>query len=751
MLKSLEINGFKSFANKSTLEFKAPISAIVGPNGSGKSNAAEAFRFVLGEQSLKSLRVQNSDELLYNGGQGGRRANRAHVKATLDNSDGQLNIDYDEVVIERIIERSDASTYRINGSQVRLKDVTDLLSDANIGTSRHHIISQGETDRVLNVNERKRKSIIEDALGLQRFYRRRREAINKLEKTEHNLEEARVRLNDLKPELEYLEKQKSRIEETKELRQKLTTKYRHFFRRETTRLKAKEKAVAEKKTSLEKKKEKIKSEIEDLKQEVKQIKEKKHEESKNQPSQKERELQEELSSLEDKISKAIQEHGEVVGTIKSLKKQQEQSRRKRVSIEVNKFSDHRQKLEELIDKTKKEEGGGKIKILDKLITAVQNLLGDMQEPATDNTDYSKRIESLKSKKDKLEKKRKKLKDKQSSLKQKQSNLKKEAQDQQVKEHKAEKKLVRLKAELDSISKELSRAKKQIKRIKNDKNDLEDEKSEARILCGKEVLNFEDVPLVDNEGNSIDREDFIENIANKDRTFNRDLERLKIKLEDTRVSDHKEVLSEYDRIKEQVDFLREEIDDLKESKSSLLSLIEEIETTVKTEFTEGIEEINEIFSEFFATMFGGGEANLTITKHPKGKNERVGELEETPEEIERGVAIDVKLPQKKVRGLGVLSGGERVLVSVALLFALSQINPPPFIVLDEADAALDEANSQRFGEMIERLSNRSQLVIITHNRETMRRADVLYGITLDKEGGSRLLSLDFSEAVEKVTG
>ena len=134
MLESLEISGFKSFANKSTLEFDAPISAIVGPNGSGKSNAAEAFRFVLGEQSLKQLRVSKTEELLFNGGQSGRRRNRAYVKAKFDNSQDTLDIDYDEVVVERIIERGEASTYRLNGSRVRLKDVTDLLADASIGT-----------------------------------------------------------------------------------------------------------------------------------------------------------------------------------------------------------------------------------------------------------------------------------------------------------------------------------------------------------------------------------------------------------------------------------------------------------------------------------------------------------------------------------------------------------------------------------------------------------------------------------------
>ncbi len=750
MLESLEINGFKSFANKSKLEFKAPISAIVGPNGSGKSNAAEAFRFVLGEQSLKSLRVRKSDELLYNGGQGGRRANRAHVKATFDNSNNRLDIDYDQVVIERIIERGDASTYRINGSKVRLKDVTDLLSDANIGTSRHHIISQGETDRVLNVNERKRKSIIEDALGLQRFYRRRREAVNKLERTEDNLEQAQVRLSDLKPELDYLKKQKDRIKETKELRQKLATKYQQYFRRETTRIKAKEESISQKQSSLKEQKEKIEEEISEAKETIEKIEEEKSKKSENELSQKEQKLNENLASLEDDISEIIQEHGEVVGTIKSLKKQQKQSEKSRVWIKAEKFSDHKQRLKELISSSKQEsEIEDKAGILNDFVTTIQNFLADIQEPTTDNVNHKDRIDSLTNKKQNLEDKRQKLKKERANLREKRDKIKETAHNQQNKQHEAEKRLVRLEAKKENITKELSRTENQIKRTSNDKEGLEDEKSEARILCGKDVLDFEDTPLVDNEGEEIDKKDFVENIDNSDRKFNRELERLKIKLEDTRVSDQEEVLSEYERVKEQVDFLRDEINDLKNSKESLLSLIDEIETTVKEKFTQGVEEINEIFSEFFATMFGGGEAKLVITKHPKGKNERVEELEQPPEETERGIAIDVQLPQKKVRGLGVLSGGERVLVSVALLFALSQINPPPFIVLDEADAALDEANSQRFGNMIERLSDRSQLIIITHNRETMSRADVLYGITLDQEGGSRLLSLDFSEAVEKV--
>ena len=117
-----------------------------------------------------------------------------------------------------------------------------------------------------------------------------------------------------------------------------------------------------------------------------------------------------------------------------------------------------------------------------------------------------------------------------------------------------------------------------------------------------------------------------------------------------------------------------------------------------------------------------------------------------EEEEEGLDIKISLPRKKIRGLEMLSGGERALTSIALIFAVSQVNPPPFLILDETDAALDEANSRRYGDMLETLAGSSQLILITHNRETMSRAGIIYGVTMGKEGFSKILSVAFEEAV-----
>ena len=166
-LKSIEISGFKSFGKKVTLDFSNSISAIVGPNGSGKSNIAEAFRFVLGEQSIKSMRGKKGSDLIFNGTNAIPKQNRASVKIFFDNSDKKLAIDFDQVSIERIVNRDGTNEYLINGSVVRLKDIHELLAGANIGSSGHHIISQGEADKILNTSIKERKEMLEDALGLR--------------------------------------------------------------------------------------------------------------------------------------------------------------------------------------------------------------------------------------------------------------------------------------------------------------------------------------------------------------------------------------------------------------------------------------------------------------------------------------------------------------------------------------------------------------------------------------------------------
>jgi len=202
------------------------------------------------------------------------------------------------------------------------------------------------------------------------------------------------------------------------------------------------------------------------------------------------------------------------------------------------------------------------------------------------------------------------------------------------------------------------------------------------------------------------------------------------------------------------FLAKESNDLEVAVRDLTKLMQELSEKIKTEFEGSLEKINEEFEKFFTVMFGGGTAKLKILKpnvdKPRDEEEEgvVTEVRDVEEDVLReennGIEVDVKLPRKKITSLDVLSGGERSLVGIAAVFALISVSPPPFLVLDEVDAPLDERNARRFAEMLKEFSKHTQFIVVTHNRATMESADILYGVTLDEDGTSKVVSLKFEE-------
>ncbi|PIQ66857.1 MAG: hypothetical protein COV95_01765, partial [Candidatus Zambryskibacteria bacterium CG11_big_fil_rev_8_21_14_0_20_40_24] len=261
LLKSIELSGFKSFQKKSLFNFSSPISSVVGPNGSGKSNVAEAFRFVLGEQSIKSLRGKKGEDLIWNGGADAPRSNMAIVKVVFDNTSKFLNIDFPEITIERIVHRDGENEYLINGSQVRLKDVVELLATAHIGASGHHIISQGEADRILNANMKERREMIEDALGLKIYQYKRQESERKLKKTVENIEQVEALRKEIAPHLRFLKKQVEKLEKASQLKESLITLSKEYLKRESLYISASRKILNQKTTPLEVRKKELEEEL----------------------------------------------------------------------------------------------------------------------------------------------------------------------------------------------------------------------------------------------------------------------------------------------------------------------------------------------------------------------------------------------------------------------------------------------------------------------------------------------------------
>ena len=197
-LKSIEIHGFKSFANKITFQFHNGITGIVGPNGSGKSNVADAVRWVLGEQRIKQLRGASMQDVIFSGTETRKPLSYAYVAITLDNSDHHLAIDYDEVTVARRIYRSGESEYLINGSICRLRDINELFYDTGIGKEGYSIIGQGQIDKILSGKPEERRELFDEAAGIVKFKRRKNAAQAKLENEKQNL----IRVNDILSELE---------------------------------------------------------------------------------------------------------------------------------------------------------------------------------------------------------------------------------------------------------------------------------------------------------------------------------------------------------------------------------------------------------------------------------------------------------------------------------------------------------------------------------------------------------------------
>ena len=197
-LKRLELQGFKSFADKTVLEFKEGITSVIGPNGSGKSNISDSIRWVLGEQSMKSLRGAKSEDIIFNGTQNRKSLGFAEASIVIDNSDGALPIEYNEVTVTRKIYRSGESGYFINKVPCRLKDITELFMDTGIGKDGYSIIGQGKIDEILSNKSEDRRHIFEEAAGIVKYRVRKGESEKKLEQTKLNL----LRINDILSEIE---------------------------------------------------------------------------------------------------------------------------------------------------------------------------------------------------------------------------------------------------------------------------------------------------------------------------------------------------------------------------------------------------------------------------------------------------------------------------------------------------------------------------------------------------------------------
>ncbi len=718
-LKSIQLSGFKSFARKDELKFTSPIAGIVGPNGSGKSNAAEAFRFVLGEQSMKSMRGKRGTDMIWMGNDTLARANRARVAVAFDNRQQLFDIDFDEVVIERIVHRDGANEYSINGSKVRLKDVTELLASANIGASGHHIISQGEADRILGASAKDRREMIEEALGLKTFQYKKIESEKKLEKTSENMKEVTILRREIAPHLTFLKRQMKKLERARELKTQIIESYAAYVAHERA-------YVTSEELRLQSAKVEPTQALIRLREELAQENTPQENSSESNGAQV---LDERVRSISNEKGRLEHSRGRVEGQISLLEDRRvtkENAHEQSILVPFEKVENFLDEISEDIHSTKKTKDVLK---LSRVIDRINDFLNQFRNSQEKIIAPTNRTESLTNELREIEEALSALESEESALAVQRSNILSDISFKQNTERESQKRFFEIKERIHDVGRtleDIQRDEDVLQRVRARLKEVEWKAQDIGAPFGEFAV----------EGVRSRRE--------QEEALH-DMGRLEAKLEESGFVDE-DTVREYEETKKRDAFLEREVADLEESRRTLLEVIQALDGELSTRFEEGLGKINAEFQRFFTMLFDGGSASLKLVKKTRKIEDKFEESVHAEEEVREGIEITVHLPRKKVSTLDILSGGERALTSIALIFAMSQVNPPPFIILDETDAALDEANSRKYADMVRTLSEKSQLILITHNRQTMEAAGELYGVTMGSDGISKILSVKFDEAV-----
>jgi len=722
-LKSLELNGFKSFASKTLLEFPAGLTAVVGPNGAGKSNLIDAIRWLLGEREAKNLRSAKAEDLIFNGTPKKPRMSLAQAGLHFDNNSGFFPVDFKEVSIIRRVGRDGVSQYFLNKAEVRLKDVIDFFSRSRLGTKGLSIINQGDSDLFVKASPEERRIMIEEILGLREYQIKKIEAERKLKNTSFNLEKVRAMIGEVAPRLRMLKRQTNKWLKRLDLQKELEELENNYFSYKLNEIETSQTKINPILKSLEAQIDEQEKELKILESEIKKIESQPKEEYqeikkiKNQQSKlllERSQIQKELGRLEAKLEflgspqKAqglVFKNEELLGLINETRESLE-----KCLVQLN-FENLKEIVKTLIKK------------IDDFLSPDENNVLKPQE-LTDLEELKNNLETTF------------------------NNLEKELR-------KLEEQETKFTTGLEKFNKKFQEAFESVEAKRKELRNLEEEKN--KVLFEKEKLNLK-LQDLENQLRQIGRklEEFQSMEVQLPYTEVElpEIEKrmLKLRAELAAIGEIDESLvREAQEVENHYDFLTSQSKDLDKAIIDLKNLIKELNEKIHFEFNSSLKLINEEFNKFFRLMFGGGNAKLKVTslklKVSVNNDTITRDSNEEPnnsgnDEISTGVDIDLSLPKKKISTLEMLSGGERSLVSIAALFALISISPPPFLVLDEIDAALDENNSKRFANLVKEFSKKTQFIIVTHNRAVMEAADVLYGITMGEEGTSKVLSLIF---------
>lgn len=740
-LRRLEIQGFKTFAQKTVLEFmpdgsgRRGITAVVGPNGSGKSNIADSLRWVMGEQSMKLLRSKKSEDVIFSGTDKRARSGFAEVTLTIereagDEKDSTSFGELSEIAVTRRLYRDGNSEYEVNRQPARLQDVTLLLAQCGIGQRSYSVIGQGMIDHVLVATPTERKEFFDEAFGLRPFQLKRQSALQKMTSARENLAQTEAVLREIGPRLTMLERQAKRLEERGKLEVELRELERSYYGHGW-------KELSDGLTRVRGQLEMARAELVSREEVAKRLEEQMRGLEVGTPVH---EGFRELRSALDKLAAertALRERELRLETKRAVaavraEKPWAPLPLSKIIESIQSLNDEHELLEKELAKTTLDPEAIR-RMASRLKVLSVDLLNKLQRPAPEPEVAPKAD----------------------------PELEREATQIRTMMEQVTARMVDAEAKLEAWNKEEQDSRQHIFALQHDLNRKRQEAhaseravTEASVELARletrresflaEVQRFAPDFVVD--GAFV----FPEDVRNSNVVSMPDaparIQRLRSQLEWIGGIDP-ETVKEYQETKERFGFLTKQVEDLRETLVSLDDVVQELDTTIRERGEAAFTLLNKEFGLYFRKLFGGGEASILEMKPEVEEGQVEGEENEPEEKGPVGIEIQATPPGKRNKSIALLSGGERALTSIALICAIMATNPSPFVVLDEVDAALDEANSRKFAEIIGSISDKTQCIVVTHNRATMHQASVLYGVTMKEDGVSQLLSVKVEEVVQ----
>ena len=794
--KRLDLTGFKSFVEKTSIAIEKGLTGIVGPNGCGKSNIVESIRWCMGENSAKSMRGSGMEDVIFSGTANKTSKNIAEVCLTLDNSDKDGPMQFKEletINVKRRIQKDKGSRYFINDKEMRARDIQTLFADLSTGAHSPSMISQGKIGALVTAKPTDRRSILEEAAGISGIHVRRHESELRLNSAENNLKKADELRRQQEKQLENLKKQaaealkyklisedikkieaglyyiklieiEKEIDSTKNITsgsdnqidnlKTLINEKNNLLEKANLKLKP----LRDKNIEILSKLQRLNLELQNLEDEEKRIKTDKDRLQKSQDTltddiEREKNIILEATSNEKRLKEEKNELIEIDSKYYDTEKKSSED----LNVTKNRLTAEIDKVKELVNAQKNDEA---IAVLDNFKTIIevyadsysknQNIKNESIKRKERISTIDTEIESWKNLKFNSEKMSKELNERINTVKTDIENIVK------LPEQLAEKKgrLIQNTSDTENkkleMSNELNEAEKIYQVMNKELKEVEQKMMLARenkarsgaTLEGLENRKKDLISTLRNDLN-IDEKNLLESSDLKNITELPNVIEQEDKL-DTKKNERERLGSVNLRADEEtkqyfgtIKKMEQDREDLISAISKLRGSINELNQKGRVRLLEAYERVNKKFNDVYTKLFNGGTAKL--------------EFVESDDPLEAGLEMLVSPPGKRLQSITLLSGGEQALTALSLIFAVFLSNPAPICVLDEVDAPLDDANVTRFCSLLEELNKitETKFIIITHHALTMSKMDRLYGVTMPEKGISQLVSVDLEKAEELV--